>query len=347
MYERIVIGEGKEVDMEDRANFDKQRTEKVSAESFNDIELLDAYSRAVTSVVESLGASVVSISIGSRNDHNGFEPMGAGSGFVITPDGYILTNSHVASEARELEVTFMDGNHHSADLIGNDPSTDLAIIRVDASSLPYAALDDSMGLKVGQLVIAVGNPFGFQSTVSTGVISALGRSLRGVHGRLIENIIQHTAPLNPGNSGGPLLDSRGRVIGVNTAVIASAQGIGFSIPANTAKWVVTQLMTKGKVRRSYLGIVGYTRLLDRRIIRYHEIEKSDAIEILSLDPEGPGKKAGLIPHDFVAAVNDHAVSSIDEIYRILSEWPAGERLVLTVLRGREKKKLEVVPVEAE
>ncbi|HSQ79347.1 MAG TPA: trypsin-like peptidase domain-containing protein, partial [Candidatus Bathyarchaeia archaeon] len=204
-------------------------------EFLRETELLDAYSRAVVGVVERTGPAVVSISLGAPGPSEEFEPMGAGSGFVIAPDGYILTNSHVVMDAPRVDVTFTNGDRRAASLIGLDESTDLAVVRVNGSGLPFASLGDSAGLRVGQLVIAAGNPYGFQSTVSTGVVSALGRSLRTRQGRLIENIIQHTAPLNPGNSGGPLLDSRGRVVGINTAIIAMAQGIGFAIPANTAR----------------------------------------------------------------------------------------------------------------
>lgn len=204
-------------------------------ESPSDAELLDAYSRAVTAVVERIGPAVVSIHIGEGRKPSEFEPAGAGSGFVITPDGYILTNSHVVANARGIRALFIDGQKLMATVVGRDPSTDLAVIRVSASDLSYASLIDSSALRVGQLVIAVGNPFGFQSSVSTGVVSSLGRALRSQDGRLIENIIQHTAPLNPGNSGGPLLDSRGRVVGINTAIIAQAQGIGFAVPASTAR----------------------------------------------------------------------------------------------------------------
>lgn len=216
----------------------KQEPCEIGPSEASDAELLDAYSRAVIKVVEAIGPSVVSISIGKQIPSREFEQAGAGSGVVIAPDGYILTNSHVVHNAKRLAVTLTNGTTLSATLVGEDPATDLAVIRADGSSLPYASLGDSTLLRVGQLIIAIGNPFGFQSSVSTGVVSALGRALRSREERLIENIIQHTAPLNPGNSGGPLVDSRGRVVGINTAIIAIAQGIGFSIPSNIAKWVV-------------------------------------------------------------------------------------------------------------
>lgn len=325
---------------------DSSRPREVSQTDVSDAELLDAYSRAVIAVVDAVGPSIVSISIGRESRESEFDPIGAGSGFVITPDGYILTNSHVVSNVKKVETIFVDGNRLRATLVGKDDSTDLAVIQVNASGLPYASLGDSSELHVGQLVIAMGNPFGFQSTVSTGVVSALGRSLRSQQGRLIENIIQHTAPLNPGNSGGPLLDSRGRVVGINTAIIPMAQGIGFSIPSNTGKWVVTQLMTQGRVRRSYLGIVGYKRPLERRLVLFFKLKKDHGVEIVSTDPKGPARKAGLRVGDIVVAVNDQGVGSVDDIYRFLAEWPIGRTLSVTVIRGKDKVYMEVEPTEA-
>jgi S1-C subfamily serine protease len=272
--------------------------------------------------------------------------MGAGSGFVIAPDGYLVTNSHVVAGAKKIEVFFMDGKRLEARLVGKDTSTDLALLSVSASGLPYATLGDSAELRVGQLVIATGNPLGFQSTVSTGVISALGRTLRGQEGRLIENVIQHTAPLNPGNSGGPLLDSRGRVIGVNTAIIAMAQGIGFAIPASTAKWVVSQLITQGKVQRGYLGITGRCYKLDRRIVRYFKLSLDHAVEIESTLPLGPARQAGVVRGDLIVALNGRPVGSLDDIYHCLSEWPVNKPLNLSIIRVKNLMELEVTPAEA-
>jgi S1-C subfamily serine protease len=311
----------------------------------SDAELLDAYSRAVIAVVDAVGPAIASISIGKESPSSEFEPMGAGSGFLITPDGYLLTNSHVVASARKIEAAFIDGKRLEARLIGIDTPTDLAVLSVNASGLPYATLGDSSELRVGQLVIAMENPFGFQSTVSTGVISALGRALRSQEGRLIENVIQHTAPLNPGNSGGPLLDSRGRVVGVNTAIIAMAQGIGFSIPASTAKWVVSQLITQGRVRRGYLGIVGYRRQLDRRLVRYFKLYKDFGVEIVSMDPRGPAKEAGALTGDLIVAINDKDVASVDDIYHFLSEWPVRQPLRLIIIRRKNRLELKVVPKE--
>ena len=315
-------------------------------ETRRDAELLDAYSRAVVGVVERTGPAVVSISIGAAGRAEEFEPMGAGSGFVITPDGYVLTNSHVVLDAPRIDVTFMNGDRRKAGLIGLDESTDLAVVCVDASGLPYASLGESAGLRVGQLVIAAGNPYGFQSTVSTGVVSALGRSLRTRQGRLIENIIQHTAPLNPGNSGGPLLDSRGRVIGINTAIIAMAQGIGFAIPADTARSVVSQLITKGRVTRSYLGIVGMRRPLDRRFVRFYRLAKDQAVEIVSMAADSPAAEAGLHRGDMVVALGGTGVSSVDEIFHVLADWPVGKPVTVGFLRGKDLKEVTVTPIEA-
>jgi S1-C subfamily serine protease len=315
-------------------------------EAIRDSELLDAYSRAVVEVVERVGPAVVSISLGAAERGSEFEPIGAGSGFVIAPDGYIVTNWHVVQNAPRIDVTFMNGDRRKASLVGLDESTDLAVVCVNASGLPHASLGESSGLRVGQLVIAAGNPYGFQSTVSTGVVSALGRSLRSRQGRLIENIIQHTAPLNPGNSGGPLLDSRGRVVGINTAIIAMAQGIGFAVPADTARSVVSQLLNKGKVTRTYLGIVGLRRPLDRRFVRFYRLSKDYAVEIVSLDGSGPAGIAGLCRGDIVVAMNDKSVSSVDEIFRVLAEWPVGKSLEVSFLRGKDLKRAEVTPMES-
>ncbi len=330
-----------------QASDESSRPCEVKKEDSPTIDLLDAYSKAVIAVVDAVGPAVVSISVGQETRQAEFEPVGAGSGFVITPDGYMLTNSHVVAGAKKIEAAFMDGTRLQAAVVGLDASTDLAVVTVNASGLAYAELGDSSDLRVGQLVIAMGNPLGFQSTVSTGVISALGRTLRSQMGRLIENIIQHTAPLNPGNSGGPLLDAKGRVVGINTAIIAMAQGIGFSIPSNTAKWVVSQILSQGRVRRSYLGVVGHQRLLDRRLVRFHKLNEDYAVEIVGIEPRGPAKASGLRTGDLVVAIDRNPVTSVDDMFRILAEWPVGRSLSLTVIRGKERLELTVVPTEAE
>jgi S1-C subfamily serine protease len=319
---------------------------EVTEEEKSSIELLDAYSRAVITVAETVGPAVVSIAINKPSRGDEPESGGAGSGVMITPDGYILTNDHVVHNAKQLSVALTNGTTLSATIVGMDPATDLAVIRADSSNLPFATLGESVSLHVGQLVIAIGNPFGFQSTVSTGVVSALGRALRSRDARLIENIIQHTAPLNPGNSGGPLVDSRGRIVGINTAIILGAQGIGFSIPSDTAKWVVSQLLIYGRVRRGYLGIAGQQRPLSRRMVRFFNLSREFAVEVLSVVPRSPASEGGIRKGDLIVTINGTEVSNADHLHRFLSEWPIGKPLVITLLRGQERLEIEVTPSEA-
>jgi S1-C subfamily serine protease len=319
---------------------------EVGATDQPDVDLLDAYSRAVITVVDAVGPAVVSISIGRTVPNAIHEPGGAGSGVLVAPDGYILTNHHVVEKADQLRVTLTDGTSMGAVFVGSDPPNDLAVIRAEAGGLPYATLGDSSLLRSGQLVIAMGNPFGFQSTVSTGVISALGRGLRTREGRLIENIIQHTAPLNPGNSGGPLVDSRGRIVGINTAIIAIAQGIGFSISANTARFVISQLLTHGRVRRGYLGISARQRPLGRRLVRYHDLPSDTAVEVVSLDPGAPAAAGGVRPGDIIVMLNGQGVGSVDDIHRLLAEEEFGAAMKLAVLRGKDLLELPVIHAEA-
>jgi S1-C subfamily serine protease len=230
--------------------------------------------------------------------------------------------------------------------VGDDPATDLAVVRAGAAGLPHATLGDSGVVRPGQLVIAIGSPLGFESTVSTGVVSSPGRSLRSKSGRLIENVIQHTAPLNPGNSGGPLVDSRGRVVGINTAIIAGAQGIGFAVPSNTANWVLTRLMTKGKVERAWLGIAGSDRDVPRRAARHFGISVPRALAVASVDPDGPAAAAGILKNDLIVAIEGHDLSGVDDLLRFLTEWPVGREVTLDVIRGRERVPVKVVPREA-
>jgi S1-C subfamily serine protease len=321
---------------------DEPNKEKASDD---DLALLDAYSRAVIAVVDAVGPTVVSIAVGRRRQRQEADPVGAGSGVVIAPDGYILTNYHVVGNAKSLDVGLTDGARMTAVLIGKDPTTDLAVIRANAAYLPASTLGRSDRLRAGQLVIAMGNPFGFQSTVSTGVVSALGRALRSKDGRLIENIIQHTAPLNPGNSGGPLVDSAGEVVGINTAIIAIAQGIGFSIPANTAKWVVSQILTHGRVRRGFLGIGARQRPLDRRVVRFHNLNQTHAVEVLTVETRGPADLAGLRAGDLIVIMNGKNVQSVDDLHRFLSEWPIGRAVEIVLLRGQRRLTLSIVPRE--
>ncbi|HZW37004.1 MAG: S1C family serine protease [Deltaproteobacteria bacterium] len=316
------------------------------AEARSDVDLLDAYSRAVIAVVDAVGSAVVGISGRRAVADGGVDAAGAGSGVIVTPDGYILTNHHVVEESESLQVTLKDGTAMGAVPVGSDSGNDLALIRAEGSGLPYATLGDSGELRVGQLVIAIGNPYGFQSTVSTGVISALGRGLRSREGRPIENVIQHTAPLNPGNSGGPLVDSRGRVVGINTAIIPIAQGIGFSIPANTARFVISQLLTYGKVRRGYLGITARQRPVDRRLARHHRLPFDVAVEVVSLDPRGPAASAGVRAGDLIVMLDGNAVRSVDDIYRILGSGKVGMPLALTAIRGKDRIEIEILNAES-
>lgn len=309
------------------------------------IEALDAYSRAVVGAVDKVGAAVVSVYVGGDADDAQRARGGAGSGVVVTPDGYLLTNEHVVQRAQSVRVAFVDGRSATATVVGRDPSTDLAVLRAHTTSaLPHATLLDTTP-RVGQLVVAVGNPLGFESTVSAGVVSALGRSLRSRHGRLIEGIVQHTAALNPGNSGGPLVDAQGRVVGVNTAIIAMAQGIGFAVPATTAQWVLTEILTQGRVRRAYLGISGRDRPLDRRLVRALGLPLMRAVEVMARDAEGPASQSDLRPGDLIVAVNDIPVDGIDALYRLVSRSPFGQPLSLHVVRRTQSLRIELTPKE--
>jgi len=312
----------------------------------SDAELLDAYSRAVTAVVDAVSPAVVSVHVGGARRFNNTEHVGAGSAVVATPDGYILTNHHVVQQSRDLRVVFTNGSSCEASIVGVDPATDLALIRAHASGLTYTRFGDSNMARVGQLVIAMGNPLGFQSSVSTGVVRALGRTLRSQQGRLIENILQHTAPLNPGNSGGPLLNTHGHVIGINTAIIAQAQGIGFAVPANTAKWVLSQILQHGRVRRGYLGIIGRDRTLDRRLVRYLELSGDQAVEVIGLEDQGPAARAQLQVNDFIVAINNQPVLTVDGLHRFLSDCSLHEPVTLTVVRRTKLLNVAVLPVEA-
>jgi S1-C subfamily serine protease len=305
-----------------------------------DDELLDAYSQAVIGVVEQLGPAVVSLSVRGRPGRGG-----EGSGFIVAPDGYALTNSHVVHGGGSFVASLTDGRRARGRVVGDDPPTDLALVRIDATSLPYAAVDAGVSVRPGQLAIAIGNPLGFQSTVSAGVVSALGRSLRGRGGRLIDNVIQHTAPLNPGNSGGPLASSSGRVLGVNTAIISRSQGIGFALPASTASWVLSQLLARGRVRRSWLGIAGITRPLDRRLARHHGLDQEGAVEVQSVSKKSPATAAGLRSGDLIVAFEGSPLASIDQLQTALRDWPPGKPASLHILRAGRSQQATVFPTE--
>ncbi|CAN5255903.1 trypsin-like peptidase domain-containing protein [soil metagenome] len=301
-----------------------------------DAELLDAYSQAVVNVVERVSPAVVSIK-GRKEDKQG----GSGSGFVITPDGYAVTNSHVVADRAHLVAETAEGDHIPVDVIGDDPATDLAVLRLASRDLPYAEIGDSAALRVGQLVIAMGSPMGLHATISTGVISALGRSMRGRDGRLIENVVQHSAPINPGNSGGPLVDSRGRVGGVNTAIIAFAQGLGFAVPGNTARWVVSEVLQHGRVRRRQLGIVAALKRLPRHVVHDLDLLSDQVVAVVEVASGGLAEKAGIRAEDLIIAINDRVVASVDDVHRLLATFPISMPLEVTCIRDSERRSVEI------
>jgi len=301
-----------------------------------DAELLDAYSQAVVNVVERVSPAVISVT-GRKNERR----QGSGSGFLITPDGYAVTNSHVVGGRSRLVAETTEGDSVDAEVVGDDPATDLAVLRLAARDLPYAEIGDSDALRVGQLVIAMGSPLGLHATVSTGVVSAVGRSMRGRDGRLIENIVQHSAPINPGNSGGPLVDSRGRVVGVNTAIIAFAQGLGFAVPSNSARWVVSEVLQHGRVRRRQLGIVAGVRKLPRAVVRELDLLADHVVEVIEVVDGGLAQAAGIRTGDFLIAINDRIVASVDDVHRLLATLPLTAPLEVTTVREGRKRIVEI------
>ena len=304
--------------------------------------LLDAYSHAVVHAAEEVGQSVVNIEV-RRSDG---KRQGSGSGFVITPDGFVLTNSHVVHGADKIEVTLADGRRPDASLIGDDPDTDLAVVRVYAPHLHPVRLGASRGIRVGQLAIAIGNPYGFQCTVTAGVVSALGRSFRASTGRLIDDIVQTDAALNPGNSGGPLVDSRGEVIGVNTAVILPAQGICFAIGIDTAKHVAGWLIKDGKIRRSYIGVGGQNTPLHRRLVRHYQLSANSGVLVIAVAPNSPAAQAGFAEGDVIVELNGQAVPSIDALHKFLTGDQIGTEAKLTIIRRTEKLIVPLIPAES-
>jgi S1-C subfamily serine protease len=311
----------------------------------HDGELLDAYSEAVASAAEKVSPSVVNLEVFAQQ--GGAEtPAGTGSGFVFTPDGFVLTNSHVVALAARISVTLLDGRRTAATLVGVDPDSDLAVIRIGTPGLVPAKLGDSSRLRVGQVAIAIGSPYGFQCTVTTGVVSALGRSLRSMSGRLIDNVIQTDAALNPGNSGGPLVNSRGQVIGVNTAVILPAQGICFAIAIDTAKYIAARLIRDGRITRAYLGVAGMSARLPLRMMRFYRLAKPTAVMVSSVEPGSPAETAGLRAQDIIVSYGPHPVGSVDELHKLLSEEQIGTAATLTVIRGTERLELSVIPAHS-
>ncbi len=308
--------------------------------SNEDEELLDAYSRAVTGAVERVGPAVASLAVGRRR-----HGQGAGSGVLIAPDGYVLTNAHVVDGASSVEVTLTDGASLDARTVGVDRATDLAIVRIAGSSLPFLPPTNAATLRPGQLVVAIGNPLGFQSTVSAGVVSATARALRGRDGRLIENLVQHTAPLNPGNSGGPLVEARGRLVGINTAIIAHAQGMSFAIPIETVHWVVPKLLADGRVRRGYLGVQGQNRPIDRRLVRAYHLDHELGVEVMSVESGGPAHAAGLLSGDLLLAIDGVSLPSVDALLRALAQWSPGKPVKLDLLRRAKRIEIEARPKE--
>ena len=305
-----------------------------------DENLLDAYSHAVTGAVAAAHPAVVHIEVRGNN-----APGGSGSGFFISPDGYILTNSHVVHDGKELTVFLADGRKLFADLIGDDPDTDLAVLRISADELAYLKLADSDAIRPGQIAIAIGSPMGFQQTVTAGIVSGLGRSLRGASGRLIDNVIQTDAALNPGNSGGPLVNTHGEVIGVNTAIIRPAQGICFAIASNTARWVVGLLIKDSRIRRSFIGVAGQTVPLIRKVARYHHIAQETGVLVAGIEPDSPAARAGLREGDILVALDDARTPAVDALHKQLTGDRIGERAIVTFLRGVELRRHAIIPLE--
>jgi S1-C subfamily serine protease len=300
-----------------------------------DEEVLDAYSHAVTSVVDAVGPAVVSVSL----------QRGGGSGVLFTPDGYLLTNAHVVGRASSVKISLPDGTTHQGNVVGADPATDLAVVHIDGAHLPAAELGNSSRLRVGQLVVAIGNPLGFSFTVSAGVVSALGRTLRAQDGRSMDAIIQSDVALNPGNSGGPLVDSHARVVGINTAVILGAQGLSFSVPIDTARWVLGELMRHGRVRRGILGLAAQTRPIDRRLARHHGLSQQTGVELMEVAPGKAAAEAGLQVGDILLDLDGTAVHSVDEVHRLLGASSIGRPMVCRFLRGATLVDVTVTPAE--
>ncbi len=310
----------------------------------SDTKLLDAYSEAVTNAAARITPSVVNIEVRQKRQRG--EAHGGGSGFFFTPDGFILTNSHVVSGASQIDVTVLDGSRFGAAVVGDDPHTDLAVIRISAPNQVAAQFGDSDAIRAGQLVVAVGNPYGFQCTVTAGVVSALGRTMRAKSGRLIDSVIQTDAALNPGNSGGPLVDSRGDVVGVNTAVILPAQGICFAIGINTAKFVAGRLIRDGRITRSYIGVAGQNVPLHRRVIRFYDLPLESGVLVMSVEKGSPAEQAGLREGDVIVSYGGKSIAGVDDLHRLLTEEQLGVAAPITAIRMAEKIEATIVPMRA-
>jgi S1-C subfamily serine protease len=304
---------------------------------------MDDYSRAVTRAVDIVAPSVVSIEVSRKESGRGRPDSGAaaGSGFVFAADGLILTNSHVVEGSAQVQVALPDGRDYGADVVGQDPDTDVAVLRITAPELVPVTFGDSRTLRAGQLVVAIGNPYGFHHTVTAGVVSALGRSLRSRSGRLIDQVIQTDAALNPGNSGGPLVTSDGRVVGVNTAIIAGGQGLSFAVPISAVVAVLPALLRDGRVRRGYLGVAGQNVPLLRRVTRFHRLGQASAVLVVSLEPDGPAVAAGIRDGDLIVSLDDQVVGGLDDLHRLLTESKIGTKVRLGVLRGADRRDIEV------
>ena len=314
-----------------------------------DSDLLDAYSRAVVSAAERVSPSVAKIEVTQSSPARSGQPTdrrGGGSGFIFTPDGLVLTNSHVVHNASRIALSLSDGRRFPAHLIGEDPATDLAVVRIDGTNLTAVQLGDSQKLKVGQLAIAIGNPLGFQYTVTAGVVSALGRSLRSYSGRMIDDVIQTDASLNPGNSGGPLVSSSGEVIGVNTATIMGAQGLCFAIGINTAKFVASRLLQQGRIRRAFIGVEAQTTPLHRRLVRFYDLPKETGVAVAAVEKNSPAERAGLREGDVIIAFGEQALAGVDDLHRLLTDAQVETKSSLTILRHTERLELAIVPREA-
>ena len=311
--------------------------------SVDDGDLLDAYSQAVSSAASTAAPAVVHLDVVQK--HGGRERRGSGSGFFFTPDGLLLTNSHVVHHARQIHVATPDDDHYAADIVGDDPDSDLALIRVSAKSSPHLRFARSAALRIGQVAIAIGNPLGFEHTVTAGVVSALGRSLRASTGRLIDDVIQTDAALNPGNSGGPLVNARGAVIGVNTAIIPGAQGICFATASDTAQWVLGQLLQHGRVRRAWIGVAGFTSPLARRIARHHDLEQASGVRVRSIEPASPAASARLEAGDLIISYDGEVVTGIDRLQRILNGDRVGRACELVLLRRAQRLIVQLAAVE--